>query len=85
MTDNQAKKDRLVQEGVSKYDFEVAEAVVAVDTYFKESRPGESFGSFLLRDDWIDGSKVDTIIGLIPKRMPFPIYGNHCCKTQNQS
>ncbi len=59
MTDNQAKKDRLVQEGVSKYDFEVAEAVVAVDTYFKESRPGESFGSFLLRDDWIDESKLE--------------------------
>lgn len=57
MTDNQAQKDKLVQEGVSKHNFEEDEAVVAVETYFEESRSGESFENFLLRDGWIVAEK----------------------------
>jgi len=57
MTDNQAQKDKLVQEGVSKHNFEEDESVVAVETYFEESRSGESFENFLLRDGWIEAGK----------------------------
>ena len=46
MTDNQTQKDKLVQEGVSKHNFEEAEAEVAVEAFFEDARSGESFGKF---------------------------------------
>ncbi len=49
------REQKLVQEGISEYNFEEQEAEIAVESFLKEKRSGESFGQYLIRDGWVEG------------------------------
>lgn len=55
MSASEDQKQKLVQEGISRHNFEQQEAEIAVDSFFKEKRSNESFGQYLIRDGWIGG------------------------------